>query len=692
MNQHKLLFLSGTVLFFFLSTYALAVGKHALLIGIQDYSYHPAFPSLRGPANDLNITRQALQARFGFQEQDFLILQDAQATHTNIEQAFKSLRARVGTGDFVYIYYSGHGSQTPDLNGDERDGQDQTWVSYGARKDESTHPDNYDILDDEIHAWLSDLAAKTDQIVFVSDSCHSATVSRGEAVVSRALELDPRPHPFGTQPYIRPPASSGIRIGAARDYESAIEFPPEEDAFYGLFTWFWVRALQQARDGETWNDVFKRAYTQVTAGRGNVQRPQLEGMRGLQLSGDFTPLTPTVPVLAVKDNLVTIQAGILSGATVGSTYRLYNPGHVHSQNLPSLTITEINTFVSSGQAQGAFKKGDLVVEERHAYHFPPLQVYLDADYPDTVDQPLLHALRVIFDPDTDTVPRLPAYTLTTSPQEADIHLYILHPQQKNGQYLYASDDILPTSFPEQPPEIWVLSPEHRLLSENLRIRCDTADPQRGLRILQENLKKLARIRELKTLQPAGVNSTNVTIDVYHLRSDPSCLGVSDCLTLPNNLGTFQKSPTLSFHSLAGQIFPPGDILTFTLQNNSSHGYYCYLLDIAPDGAVNAIFPAPEAGAEEALLPAQTERDLTNEVGLLTDLHGEETLKLIVSRQPIDISLLEQREFLRRGGLKGDFNPLEQLLINAVHGQRKVVRYRNDDWDTAQVSFEVKDCE
>lgn len=86
-------------------------------------------------------------------------------------------------GDFVYIHYSGHGSQTADLNFDEYSGNDQTWVSYGARQDENEQKDkqkdNYDVLDDEIDNWLSDLYAKTDQIVFVSDSCHSATVFRG---------------------------------------------------------------------------------------------------------------------------------------------------------------------------------------------------------------------------------------------------------------------------------------------------------------------------------------------------------------------------------------------------------------------------------------------------------------------------------------------------------------------------------
>ncbi|TGO02842.1 hypothetical protein PN36_18285, partial [Candidatus Thiomargarita nelsonii] len=95
--------------------------------------------------------------------------------------------------DFVYIFYSGHGSQTKDLNGDEPSGYDQTWVSYGARTGRQGI-DNYDVLDDEIDKWLSNLYEKTQNVVFISDSCHSATVTRGAAATSRAIKEDKRPH------------------------------------------------------------------------------------------------------------------------------------------------------------------------------------------------------------------------------------------------------------------------------------------------------------------------------------------------------------------------------------------------------------------------------------------------------------------------------------------------------------------
>ncbi|WP_069472395.1 hypothetical protein [Candidatus Marithrix sp. Canyon 246] len=50
----------------------------------------------------------------------------------------------------------------------------------------------------------------------------------------------------------------GIRIGAAREYESAIELPMETNKYYGVFTWYWMQNLQQAQANDTWNNIFKR--------------------------------------------------------------------------------------------------------------------------------------------------------------------------------------------------------------------------------------------------------------------------------------------------------------------------------------------------------------------------------------------------------------------------------------------------
>ena len=77
-----------------------------------------------------------------------------------VTNAAKSLKA----GDIFMLTYSGHGGQLPDLNGDEADGQDETWCLYDG-----------ELLDDEIYTLLGRFAAGVRILVF-SDSCHSGTV------------------------------------------------------------------------------------------------------------------------------------------------------------------------------------------------------------------------------------------------------------------------------------------------------------------------------------------------------------------------------------------------------------------------------------------------------------------------------------------------------------------------------------
>ena len=670
------------------STETFAAGnKHALLIAIQEYQGDdPLLPSLAGAVNDLQIVGKMLRTQFGFRPpEDFSILMDEEATHSGIEQAFQQLINKVQPGDFVYIHYSGHGSQTRDLNGDERSGKDQTWVPYGARTGQYEGKDDYDILDDELDVWLSALYDKTSQVVFVSDSCHSATVSRAQRAVSRAVLADTRPNPFGNSraPQLR--THRGIQIGAARDIESATEFSPDNEKYYGVFTWFWVQAIQHARSGEIWNDVFKRAYTQVTARRSAFQHPQIAGERSRELlGGNFRAMEPTISITQVETDTVTLDAGLLAGVTEGSVYRLYRPDLPNSQTLSGLTITQVTPFESTGKADGAFAVGDAVKEESHVYHSQPIRVHLQADYPEGVDASLLASLRVVFEESSQPRALFPAYTLTDDPKQADLTLYILRPQSSNGNSLQdTSNDVLPTSFADRKPEIWVLSPEHHLLY-GLRISFDENQPMLGMRELQDKLTRIARIRELTALHTPRNSELAVMVDVYPVESCPE--GQKTCPI--KALG----SP-VPWHTLQGRSFSRYEELSFVLHNMSQdHDYYCYLLNITPEGKIVAVSPDPFAPKEEALLHAGEPRDLgktSNGFAWRLDTPGEETFKLIASRRPIDVSLLETGSSQQRGSQEGNFTPLERLLLNAAYGLRTQQHYSDETWATDQVSFEVQ---
>jgi len=629
----------------------------------------------------MKLIQGVLRERFDFQDKDFIILLDNRATHSGIENAFKTLIGRLKAGDFVYIHYSGHGSQTIDLNGDEQSGNDQTWVSYGTRESaEGGDKDNHDVLDDEINAWLAKIYAKTKQVIFVSDSCHSGTVARGQAPIGRGLERDERYHPLGNMAYTQIDKYHGIRVGAAQDKDLAAETTGDDGKHYGLFTWHWAKALREAQVGETWANVFKRAHTPVILERGQAQTPQIEGEQNRPVfKADFAPLVQTVSVIDVKGQRVEIQAGAVAGVTVGSIY--------HSSQSARLEITDVEAFKSVGKTlQGTFQAGDVVIEKDHAYHFEPIKVYLSADYPK--EKALLQSIKAAFYPDPETgLQSIPGYILTDDPYNTDLRLHLLRPKRVNGEPIYENDeDALPKSFSNQPPELWVLTPEQRLLYDNLQIQF--SDSSRGLKLLVENLNKLARIREIKVLQSRPLGTTlPVVVQSYIHTPVKSCSTRETCVQLPHNLALYRKKGPYPLRDI--ETLNKNDILTFTLYNQSDQDYYFYLINLSLDGAIYAIFPDPKPEKESALLKAGEKRDLNYDVLFKVDQAGEEIIKLIASTRPINVLLLEQEVFSQRNDDAPKLNPLEQLLVNAAYGERGLSRVQNIEWVTGEVTFEMK---
>jgi hypothetical protein len=84
-------------------------------------------------------------------------------------------------GDFLFLSYSGHGGQVPDLDGDEEnDGLDETWCLYDRM-----------LIDDELFKLFSHFVAGV-RIFMLSDSCHSGSVARN-IMVRSSISFDDLP-------------------------------------------------------------------------------------------------------------------------------------------------------------------------------------------------------------------------------------------------------------------------------------------------------------------------------------------------------------------------------------------------------------------------------------------------------------------------------------------------------------------
>jgi hypothetical protein len=203
-------------------------------------------------------------------------------------------------------------------------------------------------------------------------------------------------------------------------------------------------------------------------------------------------------------------------------------------------------------------------------------------------------------------------------------------------------------------------------------------------LIKYNLNHLARVREIKALQnPDSSTSTPITVQTDILTP---CKTSKDCIQV-HDLGLYKRKRTPNLQKIGKYRLNTDDILSFSLQNNSRDDYYCYLINITPDGSIYAIYPNPEEGMEYAHLKAREQRSLNEEVILILKNVGEQTIKLIATTTAIDISLLEKEGF--KGRNLSDLNPLERLLVSAAHGERgELLLMSNDEWFTGQVAFEV----
>jgi hypothetical protein len=89
-----------------------AAERYALLIGIAHYISNQNVPDLDGALPDVDAMNAALTGDFGFRPENVTVLKDA--TRAGILAALDALIAKVKPGDYVLLYYSGHGTSLQD--------------------------------------------------------------------------------------------------------------------------------------------------------------------------------------------------------------------------------------------------------------------------------------------------------------------------------------------------------------------------------------------------------------------------------------------------------------------------------------------------------------------------------------------------------------------------------------------------
>jgi len=191
------------------------------------------------------------------------LLLSGKATRKNIIFSIRDAAKRLSTGDIFYLSYSGHGGQLPDLNGDEPDGQDETWCLYDGQ-----------FPDDEINdLWFQ---FSTGIRIFVtSDSCHSGTMIKEAGYLPQIFSpFTPRcmdsPHALSTYSKnidFYNPILSSLKKLRADDLKSEIILisgcQDNQYSYDGTFNGAFTAALKRVWNGGKFNKDYRSFHKQI---------------------------------------------------------------------------------------------------------------------------------------------------------------------------------------------------------------------------------------------------------------------------------------------------------------------------------------------------------------------------------------------------------------------------------------------
>ncbi|BBM86242.1 caspase family protein [Candidatus Uabimicrobium amorphum] len=368
--------------------------KYALLIGINQYNDN-RIRDLKGCVNDIRAVKNLLTNNFGFSQnahdgvrENIITLLDGEARALGIKMALdsedsqlkkyiestpdedekayiESIESKIGNmgilqrvkendGGVVVIYFSGHGAQVTDKNGDESDGKDEILVTANTKLgpnasgnyrilDEDNTSHNY-IVDDYIHEILNKLIAAKARVTVIFDCCHSGTATRDLEEQSKQLRVaveaaiergEDRPAPAGS-----------IFISACQSQQVTTEHEFDNGEKAGLLTYNLLQAISalgKKHKEITYKQVFNHIRTKYRSSRVVKSIPTIEGDMTRNLFESTCSGVGKAKVIQTQEmgsmRKVTLDRGSFSGVTPGSIFALENKSLCYISQVQPLTCT-----------------------------------------------------------------------------------------------------------------------------------------------------------------------------------------------------------------------------------------------------------------------------------------------------------------------------------------------------------------
>ena len=254
-------------------------------------------------------------------------------------------------GDVRFVYYSGHGNFVRNLAvADDGDNDPE-------RYDETMVPSDHwrntpDIRDKELSRIFTE-ASKKVKIIFVADSCHSGSLSRGPGGMAKtadsgSVDAAGAPRITDKAPVDSSRASGLIMLSAASRYQVALETTGDDTGSsdvergpHGAFTWA-LRKAWLGQPGAPLNRLFQKASALLALDKPN-QVPNIDGLNTDSVNLFGQPVGPSAARIAVVQDVNGDSLGLRGGRVDG----IYN-GTRLKRVLPQTPAVEIEVTDEEG--------------------------------------------------------------------------------------------------------------------------------------------------------------------------------------------------------------------------------------------------------------------------------------------------------------------------------------------------------
>ena len=361
----------------------------ALVVGVDKYQ---GFNSLDGAVNDAKVLADALKTAG---VKNIKLLVNEQANRSAIKSAWDDIAAKAKNGDTVYFSYAGHGSQHPErVKGSESDGMDEFYVL--GKFSESGKNTFERIVDDDLWEWFGkrpDL-----NIVLISDSCHSGTMTRAyqtskikrRRISIRGIQQDALPLPANPQlvDEQKNALANVVSFSGVRDNEEVPEVRIE-NASHGALSWFFAKGILGEADFNRDNAV---NLSELKPYLNEKIRMQTEGMQHPEIN--FVNDRELFKVSVAKANAGTGKLSLAAVNTTGNDAavkfvlgNLQNVATASSQNadliwdvdkrlLSDKNNNTVASFAEPGQTTRGYKRQD-EIDAQYSELLKSIQIAVD---------------------------------------------------------------------------------------------------------------------------------------------------------------------------------------------------------------------------------------------------------------------------------------------------------------------------